>query len=58
MNKTFVHRGLHALYQMQEKRKGDSFNYLVKLYIHAPEEFWDWQNKGGFFSKLLRKITN
>ena len=57
MNKTFVHRGLHVLDQMNEKKKIESFKYLMKLYMYAPESFWDWQNKGGFFSKLFKKIT-
>ena len=58
MNKTFVHRGLHVIDQMDEKKKIESFKHLVKLYNYAPESFWNWQNKGGFFSKLLKKITN
>ena len=56
LKKTFLHRGLHALDQMCERRKCDSFIYLLKLYYHAPEAFWEWQNKGGFFKNFIAKF--
>ena len=55
MEKTFLHRGFHALDQMLERRKSETFVYIQKQYYYAPEKFWEWQNKGGFFKNLFRK---
>lgn len=50
----FIHRGLHILNVLLEKKKSDAFYTVQELYQNAPEEYWDWQKKGkkGMLGKI------
>ena len=56
MKEIYIHRGLHMISQMYEKRLSTTFYYILKLYMHAPPEFWEnWQarNDKPFFKKFI-----
>lgn len=56
MHQKFYHRALHIILQMEMKWRMEAFYRILKLVRYAPEEYWEWQGKNGFFRKIKRAL--